>query len=120
MQNLKKLSVWAKENNMSYKEAWSASEAGILPVKTKKSKTNRIYVIEGQESNKDVVFGTPSIAATQQQKTMVANYRFNKSALTTPAYQYNQIEQGIIPYQIDGNSSSDASNVSISDTEVLF
>lgn len=115
MENLKKLSDYAKEHGMTYKEAWAANEAGILPVKTKKSKTNRIYVIEESQASvkKEVTFGTPMFA---ERGEMRASTRFNKAGLTTPAYQYTQIEQGIIPYQLDGgNTNSSGSNVNVSD-----
>ena len=39
-----KLSEWAKDNNIDYRDAWKQAKAGVLPVKTKISKTNRIWL----------------------------------------------------------------------------
>lgn len=46
-----KLSTWAKNNNVCYKTAWKWVTEGNFPLKTFVSKTNRIFVIEDNNTS---------------------------------------------------------------------
>lgn len=43
---MKKLSTWAKENNISYDTAWRWVKKGIFPGKTYQAPTGRFFVVE--------------------------------------------------------------------------
>lgn len=115
-----KLSTWAKENNIPYKTAWEQYNNDTLPVKTRETKTGRIVVMkeieasEQQAVNKIVTFGQPMMTASDAKYESKASSRFNKSALTTPAFQYSQISQGIVPYEQTGDGTGN-SCISVSD-----
>lgn len=55
---MKKLSTWAKENNMTYRTAWLWVQNGTFPLKTFVSKTNRIFVVEDNNnvSNEETTY----------------------------------------------------------------
>lgn len=50
----KKLSVWAKENGLSYRNAWNWIQEGIFPAKYEITKSHRIFVIEDEPQNTNV------------------------------------------------------------------
>lgn len=104
MSELKKLSDWARENNIPYKKAWRMHERGELPVKTKETKSGRILVeAKASEQPKELNFATAVWAdkATKTLKTALASdpIRGNKTS-REPNLTYNMpfIEGGVEPF----------------------
>lgn len=115
MNKQKKLSTWAKENNLPYKTVWNQYSNGTLPVKTKETKTGRIFVIESNASDDNLIkdnltFATPmmtdldkpknkvSIASDSVRSNRVANHPENTN-------QFSNIEKGVSPFTINDNTS---------------
>ena len=46
---MKKLSVWARENNITYLTAYRWLKEGKMPVKTTRTSTGGIYIIEEEK-----------------------------------------------------------------------
>jgi hypothetical protein len=112
MNELKKLSTWAKENNMSYKQAWNSHQAGTLPVKTKETKTGRIMVESNasQELPKQVSFATPVWAESKKEMKLstassdpVRGNRVSKSI--DEVNQFYHIEHGVEPFVLNNKKS---------------
>lgn len=109
---MKKLSQWAAEKNIKYKDAWTQSKNGTLPVKTHLSKTGRIYVMEeakaSLESNNGK-FATPSVISGN--KTMFESNasRRNKAGTSLPTDEYFHISSGVVPFEVSNDSGSNIS-----------
>lgn len=108
-----KLSDWAKSNGKTYREAWNMASKGEFPGEIERNSKGSIFIIQPDEKPKSPQsFGIPQVIINE--KNQIIASRFNKSALTTPAFQYAQIENGLLPYQLDGGNSSNAC-ISVSD-----
>lgn len=112
MSELKKLSTWAKENNVSYKSAWNSYQAGTLPVKTKETKTGRIMVESNasQELPKQTSFATPVWAESKGKgmklstaSDVTRGNRVSKSP--DEVNQFYHIEKGVEPFVLNNNKS---------------
>lgn len=105
-----KLSQWAKENNVEYKEAWNQYNTGILPVKARKSNTGRIWVELEESKASEIpkqkpVFGVPSITDKNPKNSSIASTRSNRAALSLNSNQFFHIENGIDPICIDSKGN---------------
>ena len=95
----KKLSAWARENGISYKNAWNSSKAGTLPVQTKTSANGRIFVMvednKQEKIQKSFEFATPLLAGKDTMQA--SSTRRNAAATSVPTDQYYHINNGISP-----------------------
>lgn len=112
---MKKLKVWAKENNMDYKEALNLHHSEGLPVKTKVSKTNRIYVLEEAKASinpakvNDISISTPKFADMEES---IASVRRNRAGTSDQTNDYYHIQKGVAPYASGRNGENDTIDVS--------
>lgn len=111
----KKLSDWAKENNMPYKKAWEQVNNGTFPEKTNITKTGRIYVEEAVASQnlpQITSFATPVAVDSENKKiknlkTSLASdgYRINIPAIdNSTSNQFYHIQSGIEPFAFTTNN----------------
>ena len=111
---MKKLSDYAKEHGLNYKNAYNSVKAGTFPIKTMTTKTNRIFVLEEATAGKldkftdqDGKFYTPVLSG----KEMKASTRRNAAATSAPTDEYFHIKSGIEPFsayaQRRGSGGSD-------------
>lgn len=98
---MKKLSDYARENNLNYRNLWRAVKSKTAGIETE-TKNGRIYVKEQVVASKldkfvdnDGKFYTPVLSGKD---TSTANVRRNVAATSTPTDQYSQIRQGIEPF----------------------
>lgn len=109
----KRLSEWAREQNIKYKKAWQMAEAGTLPVKIEKSSTGRFFVVDETKSaddKKSIVLGMPlmsnQVNALGSKKIAMASGRRNAAATNERTDPYFHIESGVEPFQELNNSIS--------------
>ena len=105
---MKKLSDWAKENNISYKQAWTLYKNNALPVKAKESKSGRIYVAQASKDKslpKEITFGTPLMTSYTKSGKRISTAgdtggttRRNRIATTSPSDEFHHILSGVEPY----------------------
>ena len=100
MNNMVKLSEWAKDNNIDYRDAWKQAKAGVLPVKTKISKTNRIWVETSPVSEKKELNAITPTFSGGNTKESLASSRRNRASSIERTNPYTHIENGINPFQI--------------------
>lgn len=115
MSELKKLSDWAKDNNIPYKTAWNSYKSGTLPVKTEETKTGRIMVLSEskasqQKITKNVSFATPVSADPKYKKlnlTMASDsVRSNRVAKSPDkTNQFYHIEHGVEPFVLNNKKT---------------
>jgi hypothetical protein len=119
----KKLSTWAKENNIPYKSAWKMADGGELPVKIERNKKGSIFVMEEvKASTKSVTFGIPAFADGREES--IASVRRNRAATQNPTDQYTHIENGLDVYTSgdrtnQGGRSGGTLNDSITASEAI-
>ncbi len=109
----KRLSDWAKEQNITYKRAWKMVEAGTLPVKIEKSQTGRYFIVDevkAQDGKKSIVLGMPlmgqQINALGSKKLALASGRRNAASTLERTDPYFHIEAGVEPFEDVNNSIS--------------
>lgn len=114
MKNAKKLSDWAKDQNIEYKQAWNLYKSGGISAETKETKTGRIFVMEAKASSekKEASFGVPMMVETTKTKQQTKASRFNRTGFA-PDTAYPQIQLGVDPFVINSNNSSTNSSVSV-------
>jgi len=107
---MKKLSQYAKEQNRDYKEVWGEYKSGVLPVKTKVSKTGRIYVMEETKASTplDIKFGIPAFADMNEIKASAV--RRNKASTSERTDEYYWIENGVDPVNSSGRGKNGNDN----------
>lgn len=111
-----KLSAWAKENKIPYKKAWEMHKSNTLPVKTKISNTNRVYVLRESIASElnganDGKFAMPSsVPFTHEIKA--SSTRRNKAATSQPTDEFFHIASGVSPYQIGNRNRTNEVDVS--------
>lgn len=112
MENMIKLSHWAKNHNIDYKEAWKQVKSGVFPHKTKISNTNRIWV-EDKASEKELKNAVSPLFAGLPTKETVASTRRNRASTIERTDKFVHIENGIDPFQStrSNNKSNDYTNV---------
>ena len=113
MSELIKLSKWAADNNVEYRDAWKQVKAGVFPHKTKVSKTNRIWV-ESQANDKMKELTAISPVFAGEVKQSIASRR-NRAATLTRTDAYFHIENGIDPFQLGGRGSNKNDFISVND-----
>ena len=117
----KKLSTWAKEQNMPYKQAWKLADSGELPVKIERNKKGSIFVMEQSKASKEANFATP-VFADRKEET-IASVRRNRSATQNPTDQYAHIENGLEVFpagdKISQGNRSGNNNDSVSPSEAI-
>ncbi len=106
-----KLSEWAKENNLKYKEAWNLYDKGALPAETKITKSGRVMVLQESKASmnpKNVTLGIPQMTNSEDTQTSYASTstRRNKVATSTITDKFFHIASGISPNSIKETSEA--------------
>lgn len=108
----KKLSTWAKEQNVPYHSAWRQYQQNKIP--NAKLIGNSIMIEEPdpqpiiqEAKTANVSYVIPLESVIKEIRTVSASTRTNKSARIIPTDRFKNIEDGITPFtyqSIDGNS----------------
>ena len=123
---MKKLSTWAKENNVPYPTAYNWFKNNKLPVQAEKNAGGSIMVIEGtnikEQAEKrkrevlEVDIKPASIPFVANDKTMelalASDTRRNASSTIPRTDAYKNIADGISPFQYGGSLSGSGLNIS--------
>ena len=103
---MQKLSDYARENGLNYKNLWYSVKNGNAPIKTTTTKNGRIYVSEEAKASKlekfvdnEGKFYTPVLTGKEMS---ASNTRRNASATSTPTDQYTNIRNGVSPFSSTG------------------
>ncbi len=113
----KKLSEFAKEKGLTYKNAWNMARAGTLGAKTTTNANGRISVLLEEKpqvvvkEKRTANFAEPSLAG---KNLMEASTRRNAAATSNPTNMYFHINNGITPASAfnrrgDGGNHSNSS-----------
>lgn len=110
---MKKLSIWAKENNLKYTTAYEQYKAGTLNASVVK-KGNHLYVKDPilKEENKI----TPKLYSFASSDD---TSRRNRAATINRTDMFVNIEKGVIPFNLSAYGNSTNSLISIRDAIVL-
>jgi hypothetical protein len=106
-----KLSKWAADNEVEYRDAWKQVKSGVFPHKTKVSKTNRIWVeSKANDKMKELTAISPMFAGEVKQS--IASRR-NRAATLERTDAFFHISNGIDPFQSGsrGGNKNDFINV---------
>lgn len=100
---MQKLSDYAKEHNLNYKNLWRSVKDGSAPIKTKTNKNGRIFVIEESKASKldkfidnEGKFYTPVFSG--KETSIASNVRQDAAATSIPINRYFHIKSGIEPF----------------------
>ena len=104
----KKLSDYAKENNIPYRKAWNMYKSGQLDDKIIKGKNGRIFIKQELENktNKLVQFFHP-IEAGGEKVMKASGIRRNAAATSNPTDEYYHIKNGVEPFAMTSGRNVD-------------
>jgi len=100
---MKKLSEYAKEQGIDYKQAWNSVNNGTANFKTQRNKNGRIFVVEDSKASKLEKFVdsegklyTPVLSGKNESKA--SSMRRNAAATSRPTDEFANIRNGIEPF----------------------
>lgn len=114
---MKKLSSWAKENNLSYGTAYNWYKTGKLPIEATQNAGGSIFVLDDKgpqiKEHKTVDYNVkPALIEA------VAETRRNRASTIIRTDAYKNISDGLMPLNLD-SSGSTSSGISISEAIIL-